>query len=183
MKKLVIAVFIMMITWSSFAQETILYKNANGVLESVEFSADNGFHELLVRHDAAKELIKVYVKMDPLVIDRNWTSLQKGTYSFQFTCIEMLLSHGVIVRQLDETDIRVLLNEAISKYKSKKQMEDMCSLWYLSPTAGLCLSILEKDGLLIKSNSDLQLFQQTFMTEDIEILERIIEESEKRIKL
>jgi hypothetical protein len=75
------------------------------------------------------------------------------------------------------------LNEAISKYKSKKQMEDMCSLWYLSPTAGLCLSILEKDGLLIKSNSDLQLFQQTFMTEDIEILERIIEESEKRIKL
>jgi len=95
----------------------------------------------------------------------------------------MLLSHGVIVRQLDETDIRVLLNEAISKYKSKKQMEDMCSLWYLSPTAGLCLSILEKDGLLIKSNSDLQLFQQTFMTEDIEILERIIEESEKRIKL
>jgi hypothetical protein len=143
----------------------------------------NGFHELLVRHDAAKELIKVYVKMDPLVIDRNWTSLQKGTYSFQFTCIEMLLSHGVIVRQLDETNIRVLLNEAISKYKSKKQMEDMCSLWYLSPTAGLCLSILEKDGLLIKSNSDLQLFQQTFMTEDIEILERIIEESEKRIKL
>lgn len=41
MKKLVIAVFIMMITWSSFAQETILYKNANGVLESVEFSADD----------------------------------------------------------------------------------------------------------------------------------------------
>ena len=143
----------------------------------------NGFHELLVRHDAAKELIKVYVKMDPLAIDRNWTSLQKGTYSFQFTCIEMLLSHNVIVRQLDETDIRILLNEAISKYKNKKLMVDMFSLWDLSPTAGLCLNILEKDGLLIKNNSDLQLFQQTFLTEDIEILEKIIDESEKRIKL
>ena len=139
----------------------------------------NGFHELFARQDAAKKLIKVYVKMDPLLIDRSWTSLQKGAYSFQFTCIEMLLSHGAIVRQLDETDIQILLNEAVSKYKSKKQMPDMYSIWDLSPTAGLCLSILDKDGVFLKNHPYLHLFQQTFMTEDIEILNKIIETSEK----
>lgn len=39
MKKLIFAVIFMTITWSAFAQETILRKNAKGVLESVEFSA------------------------------------------------------------------------------------------------------------------------------------------------
>lgn len=140
----------------------------------------NGFHELFTRNDAAKELIKVYVKMDPLIIDRSWTPLQKGTYSFQFTCIEMLLSHNAIIRQLDEPDTRILLNEAISKYENKKQMPDIYSLWDLSPTAGLCLNILDKDGIFVKSKPDLQLFQQTFMTEDIEVLNKIIEASEKR---
>ena len=41
MKKLIFAVIFMTITWSAFAQETILRKNAKGVLESVEFSADD----------------------------------------------------------------------------------------------------------------------------------------------
>jgi hypothetical protein len=143
----------------------------------------NGFHELFIRSDAAKELIKVYVNMDPLIIDPSWTPLQKGTYSFQFTCIEMLLSHNAIIRQLDEHDTGVLLNEAISKYKSKKQMPEIYSLWDLSPTAGLCLNIIDKDGIFAKNEPILQLFQRTFMTEDIEILNKIIKTSEKKIKL
>jgi hypothetical protein len=140
----------------------------------------NGFHELFTRNDAAKELIKAYVKMDPLAVDRNWTPLQKGMYSFQFTCIEMLLSHGAIVAKLDETDTRVLLDEAVSKYRRKRQMPDIYSLWDVSPTAGLCLNILDKDGAFVKNNPELQSFQRTFMTEDIEILNKIIETSEKK---
>ena len=31
----------MAITWSTFAQKTILRKNSKGVLESIEFSADD----------------------------------------------------------------------------------------------------------------------------------------------
>ena len=40
MKKLILSVIFMTITWSVFAQETILRKNFKGVLESVEFSAE-----------------------------------------------------------------------------------------------------------------------------------------------
>ncbi|MGI6048732.1 MAG: hypothetical protein ACOYEG_12145 [Petrimonas sp.] len=41
MKTLIFAVILMTITCSAFAQETILWKNAKEVLESVEFSADD----------------------------------------------------------------------------------------------------------------------------------------------
>ena len=41
MKKLISAVILMAITWSTLAQKTILRKNSKGVLESIEFSADD----------------------------------------------------------------------------------------------------------------------------------------------
>jgi|AGTN01.3.fsa_nt_gi Zinc metalloprotease (elastase) len=41
MKKLIFAVIFMAMAWSGFAQETILRKNSKGILESVEFSADD----------------------------------------------------------------------------------------------------------------------------------------------
>lgn len=139
----------------------------------------NGFNELFLRDDAAKELIKVYITMDPKLIDQTWAPLQKGIYSFQFVCIEMLLSQGTIIKKLGVTDIRLLLDVAVSKYKEMLHIPTFYSIWDLSPVAGLCLNILDKDGLFIKNNPDLQLFQRTFMTEDIAILNRIIESSQK----
>lgn len=139
----------------------------------------NGFHELFIRSDAAKELIKVYIKMNPLAVNRSWNPLQKGTYSFQFICIEMLLSHGAIIEKLDDTNARMLLDEAVSKYRKKQQIPDTYSLWSLSPTAGLCLNILDKDGTFVKNNLDVQSFQRTFLTEDIELLNKIIDASKK----
>lgn len=139
----------------------------------------NGFNELFLRDDAAKELIQVYLKMDPKIMDQSWPALQKGIYSFQFVCIEMLISHGAIVKKLEVTDIRLLLDEAVSKYKNMLLDPSLYSLWDLAPIAGLCLNILDKDGTFIKNNPDLQLFQRTFMTEDIAILNRIIESSQK----
>lgn len=40
MRKLIFAAIFMVMVGSGFAQETILLKNSKGVLESVEFSAD-----------------------------------------------------------------------------------------------------------------------------------------------
>lgn len=140
----------------------------------------NGFHELFIRNDAAKELIKVYVKMDPSSIDITWTPLQKGIFSFKFICIEMLLSHSAIINKLEASDISILLDDAVSKYKSMLQMKDLYSLWDLSALAGMCLNVLDKDEVFVKENPDLRSFQQSFMTENIEILNKIIEKSEKK---
>lgn len=139
----------------------------------------NGFHELFKRNDAAKELIKVFEKLDPTAINTNWTPLQKGIFSFQFTRIEMLLSHNEIIKKLDSNDINQLLDKAVSKYKSMRQLPDTYSLYDLSPLAGLYLNILDKDGEFVKNDRKLLSFKGTFMTEDITTLEKIIEEITK----
>ena len=60
MKKLILAVILMTITWNGVAQQTILRKNAKGVLESVEFSAED--KEVTIPASAEiffKEMLKV----------------------------------------------------------------------------------------------------------------------------
>ena len=135
----------------------------------------NGFQELFSRNDAAKELIKVYSNVDPLAIGKDWTLLQKGNYSFQINCIELLLSHGMIIEKLDVQDTQTLLNEVVRKYNQKKQLPDVYSLWSLSPTAGLCLCILDKDGNFSKNDVKLLSLKRTFLSEDIEVLNKVVE--------
>ena len=135
----------------------------------------NGFQELFSRNDAVKELIKVYSNVDPLAIGKDWTLLQKGNYSFQINCIELLLSHGMIIEKLDVQDTQTLLNEVVRKYNQKKQLPDVYSLWSLSPTAGLCLCILDKDGNFSKNDVKLLSLKRTFLSEDIEVLNKVVE--------
>jgi hypothetical protein len=112
---------------------------------SVLASLFNGFQELLYRDDSAIELIKAYSKLNPIEVSNNWTDLQKGQYSFQFTCIEMLLLQNVMINKLDEEHIQILKELAIPQYKKKKMLPEIYSLWDLSPTAGICLAILRKE--------------------------------------
>jgi len=135
----------------------------------------NGFRELFARNDAAKELIKAYSKMDPLAIGADWTLVQQGNYSFRINCLELLLSHSRILEKLDDQDIQVLLNEIVLKYNSKKQLTEVYSLWNLSPTAGLYLSILDRNGELSKNNAKFNSLRRTFMSEDIEVLDSVFE--------
>ncbi|MDR1200796.1 MAG: hypothetical protein LBL58_04065 [Tannerellaceae bacterium] len=139
----------------------------------------NGFRELFARNDAAKELIKIYSKLDPLAIGNDWTLLQKGNYGFHINCIELLLSHGMMLAKLDEQDTRTLLEDVILKYNSKKRLPDVYSLWDLSPTAGLCLCIFDRDGKSSKNDAKLLLLKRTFMSEDIEVLNKVFESIKK----
>ena len=139
----------------------------------------NGFTELFARNDAAKELIKLYSKVDPLAIGDDWTLLQQGRYGFYINYIELLLAHEMIIEKLDEQDTHVLLNEVAAKYQLKKQRSDVYALWGLSPTAGLCLSILDKSGEFSRNNDKLLLLKQTFMSDEIAVLDSIVESIKK----
>ena len=86
-----------------------------------------------------------------------------------------MLSHGRLIEKLDEQDIQVLLDLVVMKYTNKKQLPDVYSLWSLSPTAGLCLSILDKDGELSRNNTNLLSLKRTFTAGDIEVLDSVIE--------
>ena len=135
----------------------------------------NGVRELFARNDATKELIKVYSELDPLAIGEDWTLLQIGYYGFHINCLELLLSHGMMIDKLDAKDIQDLLDVVVLKYKNKKQLPEVYSLWDLSPTAGLCLSILDKNGEFSKNNTKLLSLKRTFMAEDIKVLDGVIE--------
>jgi hypothetical protein len=135
----------------------------------------NGFHELFARNDAAKELMKVYSKLDPLAIGKDWTPLQQGRYGFSIIRVELLLAHGMIAKKLDEQDTQILLDEIILKYESKKRRPDVYSLWDLSSTTGLYLCIADKDEKIAKNDANLLLLKRTFMVENIEILNSVFE--------
>ena len=134
----------------------------------------NGFQELFARHDAAKELIKVYSNLEPLAIGKDWTLLQKGNHSFQINCIELLLAHGMITDKLDELDTQILLDEVVLKYRKKRQLPEVYSLWGLAPTAGLCLYILDKNDIFT-NNEKLISLKRTFIIEDIRELDSFFE--------
>ena len=79
-----------------------------------------------------------------------------------------------MVDKLDEQDIQVLLDVVVLKYNNKKQRNDVYSLWSLSPTAGLCLSILDKNVDFSINDTELLSLKFNFMAEDIEVLNRAI---------
>jgi len=135
----------------------------------------NGFHELLSRRDATKELIRVYAKMDPLAIEDDWTAVQKGRYVFNISYVELMLSVRRVIENLDEQDRQALSNEVVLKYRQKKQRPDVYGLWELSPIAGLGLNIIDRDGEFSKNDAKLRSLKQHFITDDMEVLDRIFE--------
>jgi hypothetical protein len=143
---------------------------------SVLVSLFNGFRELLSRDAAAIALIKEYSKLNPTDVSSDWTDLQKGQYSFEFTRIEMFLMQNVIVNRLDEEQLQILKELAVSQYKKKKMLPEIYSLWDLSPTAGICLAILRKEkNTLINNDRAIKVFMYELMTDNVGLLDKIVE--------
>ena len=135
----------------------------------------NGFYELIDRKDAAKELIKVYSTLEPLAIRKDWTLEQKMRHNFHINHVELLLSLNRVVEQFDDRDRQILLDEVALKYNQKKQLPDVYWLGNLTPTARLCLKIIDKDGELSKNDTELQLLKYYTNTSDIKVLDRVFE--------
>ena len=79
----------------------------------------NGLRELLQRQDAATKLIEFYQKMDPSAYDLNWSSVKKGSFTFSFVFIEVLLAHERILDKITRSETKVLLSELLKKNEYK----------------------------------------------------------------
>lgn len=119
MEKLIFAVIFMTITWSAFAQETILRKNAKGVLESVEFSADDKsvtipvsaeiFFKDMLKTKATDEFRKVQRKQKQKdFVREHFEQYYKGVkvegagYNFHYKNGEMYFAHGHYVIDISQ---------------------------------------------------------------------------------
>jgi len=81
----------------------------------------NGLQELLKRNDIGAGIVELYDKMDPGAIDKSWTSIEKGKYSFKFFSIEILLAQDEVISNLSKNDRIKLLRESHKKLKVRQQ--------------------------------------------------------------
>lgn len=125
----------------------------------------NGFNELLKRQDSEKELMNIYIVKNPMDIKKSRTELEKGQYSFDILCIELLLSHRLMIRQLDKNNLKYLLNESVNKFNEKAALPEEYSYYSLMPTAILCLRTMQAlnvdSPLYKKFNNNLNSKQDT----------------------
>jgi len=121
------------------------------------------FQELLFsRDDAFSELLKEYEKNDPLDIGSDWTDLQKGLYAFQFNKIEYLFTS--LIQKSDIDDLRQLKEQIIAKYRKKKIMTTVYSVYDLSPSVFLCLRIIKKvNSDILERNDDINHFMMSIV--------------------
>jgi len=103
----------------------------------------NGLSELLKRSDAGTALLERYRSMNPLAIDKGWTSEERGQYDARFTYIEILLAQEAILNKLTETERRDLLVEAIKKMDEKQQLADVYGHFGQERTAWVMARILQ----------------------------------------
>jgi len=95
----------------------------------------NGFAELEKRSDSGKELIKLYEAMEPQKITQYDTPSKRGAFSFQFTCIELIMAQPGIQKNLSKKDIIQYFDVCTKKYDGKKLLENEYSMFDLGTTA------------------------------------------------
>lgn len=164
MKKLILAVILMTITWNGVAQQTILRKNAKGVLESVEFSAED--KEVTIPASAEiffKEMLKVKPtdefrkiqhrqKQKEFIHEHfeqyyNGIKIDGAGYNFHYKNGKMYFAHGHYV---DASDVNpkpsITGHEAMKHFAKYKNIPEKAIYNYIAEL--IIKEILEKTDTL-----------------------------------
>ena len=164
MKKLISAVILMAITWSTLAQKTILRKNSKGVLESIEFSADD---KRVIIPTSAETFFKSILKVKPTDEFRKIQHRQKqkefihehfeqyyngikidgAGYNFHYKNGKMYFAHGHYV---DASDVSpkpsITGHEAMKHFAKYKNIPEKAIYNYIAEL--IIKEILEKTDTL-----------------------------------
>lgn len=142
MKKLIFAVILMTITWSAFAQETIFRKNAKGVLESVEFSAEDKeatipasaeiFFKDMLKAKPTDEFRKVQRRQKQKEFVRehfeqycNGVKIEGAGYNFHYKNWKMYFAHGHYVDVSSvNTKPSITGHEAMTRFAKYKNIPE-----------------------------------------------------------
>jgi len=108
----------------------------------------NGLQELMQRKDAGTEIMKVYGKMKPVNLKNEWSLLEKGKFSFEFTAIELLLAQQPIINSLTTAQKKSLVAESLQKFKEKDVLVETFGSTGLTASALIMGRILEKDNFI-----------------------------------
>jgi hypothetical protein len=140
----------------------------------------NGFAELINRSDAGLVLLQKYRSMDPSSYPREWSSVKKGQFIYEYLFIEMLLAQDKIIAKLSSDRKIELAKECLKKYEGKVIEKDLFGLVGLSHTSYVMLKTLnmedDKDYKSLHGKDEkVKAFQETANVIDIETLSKIRE--------
>ena len=138
----------------------------------------NGLQELLQRKDAAKKVIEYYTKIRVDGYDKNWDDIKKGTFTFQFMYIEILLCQPEILNQLSKSELKYLIKELLNKTQMKVIHQDIHSIIGISFCTYTLFNLLVKfDSVFAeecRKNNYMQNFIITGRLNNEMILDKII---------
>ncbi len=108
----------------------------------------NGFKELLQRPDAGAEIMKLYGKMKPVDLKKEWSLLEKGEFAFKFATIELLLAQQPVINNLSKEQKKALVAESLQKFKEKDVLIETFGATGLITSALIMGRVLEKDNFI-----------------------------------
>lgn len=124
----------------------------NNIKDGFEkFETDfNGFRELIKRDDVSNELLKKYKTLDPAAIPTDGTILEKGTYVFSFSFIELFISHPLVIEKNGLGEKQDIVQELLLIKEKKKHRP----AWYQD--AGLQTSYLAIVNVILSDSTEFQ---------------------------
>jgi hypothetical protein len=147
----------------------------------------NGLRELLKREDAAQKLIEFYQKMNPDDYDQIWEPEKKGSFTFSFVFIEVLLSHESIHEKLTRSEVKTLLSELLEKNKFKTCHPETYSIIGVQFNVYSIARLLESKGKengisqALFQSSDVRYLLKTGRLKNDDVLSFVIQKAEEFI--
>lgn len=143
----------------------------------------NGFTELFQRQDVGKVLLERYMAINAMKVKDIQTSFQKGLYIANLSLLELFLSQNRVIIKLSKEEKYKLIEEASSKFKSKKQYAKNYGLWGMRTTPLLMGRIMRFDKYqefdnLISDNNTVAASLETGSLYDFDVMEEIVNKAQ-----
>lgn len=103
----------------AYTRSFFLFSEVDEYYEQL-YKGFNGVSELINRPDAADEIIKYYIKMDPL---DNTISTAGIQIPFQIQFIEYLIGNADFLKKISSEQLRLITSELVKKYQIKTQTQ------------------------------------------------------------
>ena len=140
----------------------------------------NAFKELLHREDAGRELINVYIKMNPDRFDNSWTEIKKGEYSLGFSYIEIILAQEEILKNLTFYERKNLVRLCLDKYDKKNSHKNIYSTYGLSTSIWVVNRIMEEGKPI--SDMDNYAFYKYGLVTNFDVFNAVVSKARNYIK-
>jgi hypothetical protein len=116
----------------------------NSIMQGYEFikSQFNGFRELELRKDAGRFLLAAYTKKNYDEIVQITNRVDLGRFIQSILYIEILLSQGNIINNMDKSDQEALKDQAIKSFESETRLMEYYGLPALEMSALIMAKLL-----------------------------------------